>query len=63
MSDETIESISGLKKTKHEGTNLVGLTTDTAFGKAIFDACFTSVQDTKFHIYQIAIRCLMEMYP
>ena len=46
MSDEIIESIPGLTKTKHEGTNLVALIIDTAFGKAIFDAHYTSVQDT-----------------
>ena len=61
MSDEIIESIPGPTKTKHEGTNLVALIIDTAFGKAIFDACYTSVQDTQYHISRIVQTIRKEM--
>ena len=62
MSDEIIASIPGLTKTKHEGTNLVSLIIDTAFGKAIFDECYTSVQDTQYHIYRITQTIRKEMF-
>ena len=60
MSNEIIESIPGLTKTKHEGTNLVALIIDTAFEKAIFDAYYTMY--TQYHIYQIAQTIRKEMF-
>ena len=62
MSDDIIEIIPGLIKTKNNVSNVVVLTINYAPGKAIFQACYSSVQDAQFLINQAAKAIRKELF-